>query len=253
MANILPENETTTFEDQVYVNPETSLNEQNAFIDNLRATQEQRNQEVQQQTHDLGTDVPSNLGGLVGGEGYFTSRYQVPQTNSLVADLRATAQAQALSQVLQNQQDMWKKRYNDAYSAAQKRAAARANSGSPYSSGEQGESDATSSGTAYGQGAPASFPDPSEGNPGDTITRFVPAGSGGYYYDQDQNGNVVQTDDPSYQVWDDGYWHQGRQPVDSMQWYQPEKQRLEQGRQNWNDFWASVGKGLEDVKNRWGR
>lgn len=122
MANILPENETVTFEDQTYVKPETSLNEQTAFIENLRANQQQNNAQIQQDTHNLGTDVPSNLGGLVGGEGYFTSRYQTPQTNSLTAELRATAQAQALNQVLQNQQAMWKNRYNDAYRAAQKRA-----------------------------------------------------------------------------------------------------------------------------------
>ena len=126
MANILPENETVTFEDQTYVNPETSLNEQNTFIDNLRASQARQNAEIQQQTQDLGTAVPSNLGGLVGGEGYFTSRYQTPQTNALVEQLRSTAQAQALSDVLSNQQAMWKQRYNEAYKSAQRRAAARA-------------------------------------------------------------------------------------------------------------------------------
>lgn len=129
MANILPENETVTFEDQTYVNPETSLNEQNTFIDNLRASQARQNAEIQQQTQDLGTEVPSNLGGLTGGEGYFTSRYQTPQTNALVEQLRSTAQAQALTDVLSNQQAMWKQRYNEAYKSAQKRAAARASSG----------------------------------------------------------------------------------------------------------------------------
>lgn len=120
---ILPENEFTTFENREYINPEVSLNEQMSFIDNLRNTQKQNNAEIRQQTYNLGTSVPSNLGGLVGGEGYWTSRYQTPQTNSLTADLRATAQAQALNDILSNEQAKWKKRYNDAYNANKRRNA----------------------------------------------------------------------------------------------------------------------------------
>lgn len=102
-----------------YIDPNVSLNEQNAFIQNLRDTQAQRNTQIAQQTHDLGTDVPSNLGGLTGSESYFNSRYQTPQTNSLVADLKATAQAQALNTALNNELEKAKKRYNDAYKASQ--------------------------------------------------------------------------------------------------------------------------------------
>ena len=122
MANILPENETFTFEDREYINPQVSLDEQNAFIDNLRQTQQQNTGEIIQQTRNLGTEVPSNLGGLVGGEGYWTSRYQTPQTNAVTAQLRATAQAQALTDVLANEQAKWKKRYNEAYRNYQKRS-----------------------------------------------------------------------------------------------------------------------------------
>lgn len=118
---ILPENETTEFENRTYINPEVSLNEQMSFIDNLRANQGERNAEIAQQTYNLGTAVPSNLGGLTGGEGYWTSRYQTPQTVSAVAELRSAAQAQALNDVLSNEQDKWKKRYNDAYRNYQKR------------------------------------------------------------------------------------------------------------------------------------
>ena len=134
--DILPETETTKFEDRVYVNPEVSLNEQTSFIDNLRANQGQRNAEINQQTYNLGTSVPSNLGGLTGGEGYWTSRYQTPQTASAVADLRATAQAQALNDVLANEQAKWKKRYNDAYRNYQKR---NAGGGGGGDSGEDDE------------------------------------------------------------------------------------------------------------------
>lgn len=108
--------------DRRYVNPQVSLNEQNAFIDNLRNTQGQNTAQIRQDTYNLGTAVPSNLGGLAGGSNYFKSRYQTPQTNSMVADLRAAAQSQALSTLLSNEIGKAQKRYNDAYRAAQKRA-----------------------------------------------------------------------------------------------------------------------------------
>lgn len=104
-----------------YIDPNVSLNEQNAFIQNLRDTQVQRNDQIAQQTHNLGTDVPSNLGGLNGSEAYFNSRYQTPQTNSLVGNLKAAAQAQALTTALNNELQKAQKRYNDAYYAAKDR------------------------------------------------------------------------------------------------------------------------------------
>ena len=108
--------------DRRYVNPQVSLNEQNAFIDNLRNTQGQDTAQIRQDTYNLGTAVPSNLGGLTGGSNYFKSRYQTPQTNSMVSDLRAAAQSQALSTLLNNEIGKAKKRYSDAYRAAKKRA-----------------------------------------------------------------------------------------------------------------------------------
>lgn len=107
--------------DRRYVNPQVSLNEQNAFIDNLRNAQGQDTAQIRQDTYNLGTAVPSNLGGLAGGSNYFKSRYQTPQTNSMVADLRAAAQAQALNTLLGNEIGKAQKRYNDAYRAAKKR------------------------------------------------------------------------------------------------------------------------------------
>lgn len=120
---MLPENEVIQYEDQLYVNPETSLNEQTAFIDNLRNIQNQNTAQINQDTYNLGTAVPSNLGGLTGPNSYYTSRYQTPQSVSLAADLRATAQAQALNDVLQNELAIAKQRYNNAYRAARQRAA----------------------------------------------------------------------------------------------------------------------------------
>lgn len=106
---------------QRYINPQVALDESNAFIQNLRDTQQTRNAEIAKDTYNLGTAVPSNLGGLSGSGSYFNARYQTPQTNTLVADLKASAQAQALSDVLNNEVAKAKKRYSDAYKAYQKR------------------------------------------------------------------------------------------------------------------------------------
>jgi hypothetical protein len=81
----------------------------------------------------LGTDVPSNLGGLGGGTSYFKSRYQTPQTNSMMADLRATAQANALNTLMSNELAKAKKRYNDAYRAAKKRSGSGGKGGTTLS------------------------------------------------------------------------------------------------------------------------
>jgi len=112
----------TVVEDRRYINPQVGLDESNAFIENLRNTQQANTQEIAQDTYNLGTAVPSNLGGLGGAGSYFTSRYQTPQTNDVVANLRSTAQAQALSEALSNKVAQAKERYNQAYRSAQKRA-----------------------------------------------------------------------------------------------------------------------------------
>ena len=136
MDNILPTEEYTEVEGRVYSNPQATLQETSDFIENLRATQGEQNQEITQQTQRLGTDVPTVLGGLTGADSYFTSRYQTPQTNANVANLRATAQAAALNEVLANEQAIWKKRYQDAYRNYQKRQYNRAKSA--YSGGGGG-------------------------------------------------------------------------------------------------------------------
>lgn len=131
MDNIIPENEFVEVEGRQYINPQTGLDESTQFIENLRAAQGQQNQQIAQDTYNLGTDIQSVQGGLgtntPANMGYFTSRLQTPQTNSAVANLRAAAQAQALNEVLANEQAIWKKRYQDAYRNYQKRQNARAN------------------------------------------------------------------------------------------------------------------------------
>lgn len=116
------------YEDRAYINPTLSSGEQESFIDNLRNIQSQNNAQIAQQTYNLGTQVPSNLGGLGGGEAYFTSRYQTPQVGEMVNTLKTAAQAQALQDVMSNYQAQLKQKYQNEYKKAQKRAAARARS-----------------------------------------------------------------------------------------------------------------------------
>lgn len=122
MNPILPTEETIEYEDRLYLNPQIGLDESNQFIENLRETQDNNITQIQNQTHRLGTDVPSSLSGLTGPGSYFTSRYATPQNSSTLQNLRTAAQATALNQVLANEQAMWKKRYDDAYRAYQKRS-----------------------------------------------------------------------------------------------------------------------------------
>ena len=123
------DSETYEYEGRRYIQPTLSSGEQEAFIDNLRDVQKQNNAQIAQQTQNLGTNVPSNLGGLGGGEAYFTSRYQTPQVNEMTNNLKAAAQAQALNDVMTNYQNQLQNRYKQAYRRAQRRAAARARSG----------------------------------------------------------------------------------------------------------------------------
>lgn len=126
MDTILNSDEFTEVENRGYLNPQVGLDESNRFIDQLRATQAQQNQQIARDTYNLGTSVPSVQGGLGTntpvGLSYFTSRLQTPQTTSAVANLRATAQAAALNQALENEQAIWKKKYQDAYRKYQKSA-----------------------------------------------------------------------------------------------------------------------------------
>ena len=118
---MLPENEYSEIESRYYLNPQVGLDESNKFIENLRSIQQQNNSQIAEDTAALGTEVSSNLGGLTGANSYFASRYQTPQTNATVANLRAAAQAKALNDVLANEQAIWKNRYQQAYRNYQKR------------------------------------------------------------------------------------------------------------------------------------
>lgn len=105
----------TVVEDRRYINPQVALDESNAFIQKMRDNQQADTAQIARDTYNLGTAVPSNVGGLSGSGSYFNARYQTPQTNSMVADLKATAQAQALNDAINNTIAQAKERYNQAY------------------------------------------------------------------------------------------------------------------------------------------
>lgn len=129
--NSILNDEATEFEGRTYVNPNLTVEGTNQFIDNYRALQSQNNAEISNQTQNLGTDIQSNLGGLLGGKGYWTSRYQTPQTNQTLQNLRTTAQAAALNTALANEKAIWEKRYKDAYRNYQKRQNRKQNTTTP--------------------------------------------------------------------------------------------------------------------------
>lgn len=125
--NLLPESEYTEMDGRLYLQPNLPVTQTNEFIDKYRANQIANNNQIAQQTRNLGTSVPSNLGGLTGAGSYFTSRYQTPQTNAVAQNLRTAAQAQALNTALANEQAYWQKKYQDAYKKYQKSAYDKAN------------------------------------------------------------------------------------------------------------------------------
>ena len=104
------------------INPTASFDKQNAFIDNYRQMQGENTAQIGTQTHALGSDLAAPYGGLHGPSEYMKSRYQTPQTESRVAAMRTAAQLSALNQLMQNDQNRWNERYNQAYRAAAKRA-----------------------------------------------------------------------------------------------------------------------------------
>ena len=115
------DNEYYDYEDRRYINPTVSRDEQLGFVDKLRNSQNKELDKISRDTYNLGTHIPSNMGGLSGSGGVWAKQYVTPQTNSMLESLKSTAQAQALNDAMTNYQNQLKKRYNDAYKAAAKR------------------------------------------------------------------------------------------------------------------------------------
>lgn len=130
------ENEFVEFEGRTYLDPTVSRDASLSFIDTLRETQANNTAQINADTYALGSQLPSNLGGLSGAEETFAARYQRPQAETTIASLRTAAQQSALNQALSNLQNAYKQRYNDAVMNYQKRAASTTTSssspGDPY-------------------------------------------------------------------------------------------------------------------------
>lgn len=134
---IMNSDEYYNFEDRVYTSPTVSRDDQLAFVDTLRDTMGRENQRIATQTQALGTNVQPSLGGLTGSEGYFQQRYQTPQMETTVNQLKATAQAKALNDLMSNYEAQAKNRYSQAYRNAKRRASTSGSGGT--SGGGDGE------------------------------------------------------------------------------------------------------------------
>lgn len=201
-----------------YLKPELATQENDAFIQNLRSVQAQQNAEIQKQTENLGSypASQSNLGGLGGAEPTWIDKYQTAPTNNLVADLRATAQAQALTQVLQNEVDYLQNKYKRLYQSKVRSAknggptTTTDGDGSPWD-GEFDEEETDGGLTAY----------TAQGIGGASRSSKQPAGStwttyerDNYIFTQDQDGHIVNTDHPDYRKASNGFFYQVGQQND---------------------------------------
>lgn len=115
------DNSTFEFENRTYINPDISRDEQTDFINTLRDIQAQNNAQIATETHNLGTDIDHPRGGLSGSEEYWKGRYQTPQTEAAIANMKAVAQQSALNTALSNYNNMLQNRYNQAYRDYNKR------------------------------------------------------------------------------------------------------------------------------------
>lgn len=165
------------FEDKLYMNPQTTVDESNQFIENLRNLQQQDTERISQETYNLGAQIPSNLGGLTGAEATFAERYQAPQFEQAVQQLKATAQADALNTALNNLKNQLNERYQNAYNAAKKRAAARARA----SSGSGGGSATTTSQTPEGTVTTDTYTPTYTGEAGGTMVMNADTANTGMY------------------------------------------------------------------------
>lgn len=207
------DNETYEFESRRYIEPTLSSGEQGKFIDNFRDIQNQKNQQIATDTYNLGTAVPSNLGGLGGGESYFNQRYQTDQVDDMVSNLKTAMQAQALKDVSTNWQNQLKQRYTKAQQAYTRRQAKRANSagndlanllsklfggGGSSGDGDVDEEDITGA-TGITKGRLRTSPYDSDLKPGRSYSTVAGGAGNRYYFTYDDaTGLVAKTNDPTY-------------------------------------------------------
>lgn len=108
--------------ERAYVNPTLSRDERLAFVDTLRNTMGANTAQINNATERLGTRIPSSMGGLTDSNAYFTQRYQTPFMESTANQLKATAQAKALNDLMTNAERQWANRMQQAYRGAKRRA-----------------------------------------------------------------------------------------------------------------------------------
>lgn len=104
------------------MNPVASRDEQLAFANNLRSVADRDIAKIKQDTYNLGTHVPSNLGGLTGSTGLWKRNFVSPKVESMTQGIKAVAQSSALENAMNNYLNQTKQKYNNAYKAYAKRA-----------------------------------------------------------------------------------------------------------------------------------
>lgn len=196
--------------ERAYVNPTVSRDETLGFVDTLRGTIGRENQRISSQTQNLGTDVPSSLGGLMGSGSYFQQRYQTMPVESAAATLKATAQAKALNDIMSNYEAQAKNRYNQAY----RNAVARAKTSSGGSEG------------VYSSEEPEAYTSSEDilmtTDWGGRSVRGYGTADGYRYYQDINTGEILATDDPDYYRGDDGIYY--RKTVDTSYSYNPSRE-----------------------------
>lgn len=227
------------FEDRAYVQPTVTRDESLAFANTLRGIQAQNNAQIASQTANLGTDVPSNLGGLAGSGSYFEQRYQTTPIETQVNTLKSAAQAQALNDLMNNYQSQMKTRYNRAYRNAQARAN-RGGGGGGGGDGAEGE---------YNQGEgetgtveyPGTMPMGSDIWGNRNVTMYEDINTNYRIYKDANTGEILQVlnaenkpvdqeKDPYYRIMSDGMFHR----VDSPEYRKAESQARQ------NKFWSDL-------------
>lgn len=188
------DNETYLWEnDRRYIQPTLSRDEQLGFVNTLRDTMGRNTNQINTQTHNLGTDIPSNLGGLTGTKSYFNQRYQTIPLESQANTLKAAAQAKALNDLMSNYENQMKNRANQAYRAASRRASSGSGGGS--ADGEVEYEDPTET-TPYETSADMIMP--TAGWPeGVSVTGYGTINNERFYKNAD-TGEILYTDSSNY-------------------------------------------------------
>lgn len=190
-----------TYEDRAYISPTLSRDEQMGFVNTLRDTVDRNTAQINAQTKNLGTDVPSNLGGLTGSKGYFSQRYQTTPVEVQVNTLKATAQAKALNDLMSNYQAQAQNKYNQAYRSAKARAAAQAAGGNANGDSEEGEPDPFYKNNEMTLNSDE-WKDSGESN----VTGYMTPDGYEYWKNMDTN-KMLKTNNPNYIKGSDGYYH----------------------------------------------